>query len=81
MTDIKEIPGFIIGGHRLEGIKVAVPHIETDENILGLNVIELFKFYIDTDNDKIYFARNSQPIIPEPLRCRNIFSIASTKKT
>lgn len=75
LADIKEIPGFIIGGHRLEGVKVAVPQISTDANILGLNVIELFKYYVDTEDDKIYFSRNTRPDIPEPLRCKNIYSI------
>ena len=72
MTDIKSIPGFIIGNRRLENVKVAVPHIDTDVNILGLNVIDLFKFCIDTENDEIYFSQNPQPNIPEPLQCGKI---------
>jgi len=75
LTDIKAIPGFVIGNRRLESVKVAVPHINTDVNILGLNVIELFKFYVDTEKDEIYFSQNSIPNIPESLRCGKIHLI------
>ena len=77
LTDIMEIPGFVIGGRRLEGVRVAVPHINTDVNILGLNVIELYKYYVDTKCDKVYFSANPQPSIQEPLRCRKIHLLAS----
>jgi hypothetical protein len=72
LADIKEIPGFLIGGKFLEGVKVAVPHEDIDFNILGLNVIEQFKFLYDTDEDKIYFAENLNPDIPDELRCSGI---------
>lgn len=77
LADIKEIPGFIIGGRRLEGVKVAVPHIDTDVNILGLNVIDLFKFFIDTEQDKIYFAQNPSPSIPQLLQCKAIHQVST----
>ena len=76
MTDIKAIPGIIIGNRRLENLKVAVPHLDIDMNILGLNVIELFKFCVDTENDEIYFSHNPQSNIPEPLRCGKIHIIS-----
>ena len=76
LADLKEIPGFIIGGRKLEGVKVAVPHIYTEANILGLNVIEHFKYFIDTENDKVYFAENSKPEIPCLLRARKIFAVS-----
>jgi len=76
-ADLKEIPGFVIGGRRLEGVKVAVPHIDTDINILGLNVIEHFKYFIDTESDKIYFSENPKPEIPELLREKKIYAISS----
>ena len=76
LTDIMKIPGFVIGGHRLEGVKVAVPHIDTDVNILGLNVIELFKYLINTETDDIYFALNPIPSIPEPLQCSKIYLLS-----
>jgi len=80
LTDIKAIPGIIIGNRRLESVKVAVPQIDTDINILGLNVIELFKFYIDTEKDEIYFAQNPKPNIPESLRCGKIHLVSSNAK-
>jgi hypothetical protein len=76
-VDIKEIPGVIIGGRRLEGVRVAVPHIKTDVNILGLNVIELFKYYVDTEDDMIYFAQNPTPSIPELLQCSKIHLVSA----
>ena len=77
LTDIKSIPGIIIGNRRLEGVKVAVPHLDTDVNILGLNVIELFKFIIDTENDEVYFAQNPSPDIPESLRCGKVHIVSA----
>ena len=77
LVDIKEIPGFVVGGKRLEGVKVAVPHIDTDVNILGLNVIELFKYYIDTEKYEIYFSENPLPSIPDFLQCKKIHQITS----
>ena len=77
LVDIKDIPGLIIGGRRLEGVKVAVPQSETDKNILGLNVIELFKYYIDTENDMIYFADNPNPSIDKHLRCGKVHILSN----
>ncbi|MDR0221749.1 MAG: retroviral-like aspartic protease family protein [Lachnospiraceae bacterium] len=56
--DIIAIPGLVIGGRRLEGVKVAIPHIHTNDNILGINVLEHFKFLLDTTENKVYFADN-----------------------
>jgi predicted aspartyl protease len=77
LADIKETPGFLIGGKFIDGAKVAVPHEDTDMNILGLNVIDYFDFLVDAKNDKIYFAGNPHPDIPDSLRCRQIRMISS----
>jgi len=77
LADLKEIPGFAVGGRRIEGVKVAIPHIETDVSILGLNVIEYFKYYNDTECDKIYFSQNPYPDIPEYLQARGIHAISA----
>ncbi|MCL2172008.1 MAG: hypothetical protein FWB71_07590, partial [Defluviitaleaceae bacterium] len=61
------------------GVKVAVPHIDTPANILGLNVIDHFKFLVDTDEDKIYFADNPNPGIPDILRARRIYAVDDEK--
>ena len=76
MTDVKSLPGIVIGNRRLEDVKVAVPHLDIDINILGLNVIELFKFFIDTEKDEIYFSHNPTPKIPKPLQCGKIHHIS-----
>jgi len=75
-ADLKEIPGFMIGGRKIEGAKVAVPYIETDISILGLNVIEYFRFFIDTERDKIYFSENPLPEVPEQLRASGVYMIS-----
>jgi predicted aspartyl protease len=72
LADIKEIPRLLVGSRFLDGVKVAIPRETTETNILGLNVIEYFKYFIDTENDKIYFAQNPQPNIPAPFRCNGI---------
>ena len=77
LADIKNIPGFVIGGRRLEGVKVAVPHSDTDMNILGLNVLEHFKYCIDTESDKVYFAPNRVPDVPDKLRCNSIYVLST----
>ena len=64
----------------MEAVKVAVPHAITDLNILGLNVIELFKYYVDTENDLIYFADNPNPTIEEPLRCGKVHILSHDMK-
>ncbi|MCL2224562.1 MAG: retroviral-like aspartic protease family protein [Defluviitaleaceae bacterium] len=72
LADLKEIPGMVVGGRRLTGVKVAVPHLITDMDILGLNVIDHFKFFIDTEKDRIYFSENPKPEIPEMLKAKDI---------
>jgi clan AA aspartic protease (TIGR02281 family) len=73
LANIKEIPGMFIGGWFFSGVKVAVPHEETETNILGLNVIDCLKFFVDTEHDKVFYSSlNPQPGIPLPLRCAGI---------
>jgi len=57
-----------------------VPHVDTATGILGLNVIENFKFLIDTEKDEIYFSQNPYPEIPEQLRCGKIHLISDDLK-
>ena len=76
LADFMEIPGLIIGNRKLEGVKIAVPHIDINVNILGLNVIEHFKYYVDKENDLIYFADNPKPDIPRILQARQIHTIS-----
>ena len=73
---LKEIPGIIIGDRTLKGVKVAIPHDETKYNILGLNVLEHFKFLIDTNLSKIYFSDNPNYKMPNELKCADVLSIS-----
>jgi predicted aspartyl protease len=77
LADIKEIPGFVIGGKKLVGVKVAVPHTDTGVDLLGLNVLEHFKYFIDTENDKVHFAENPSPNIPNELKAKNVYALSS----
>jgi len=77
---LKEIPGFIIGGKKLTGVKVAVPHEDTEMDILGLNVLEYFKYFIDTEKDEIYFSENPTPEISEYLKAKKILALSKDKQ-
>ena len=68
-----EIPGMVLGGHRLTNVRVAVPHVDTKVNILGLNVLEHFNYLIDGENSLIYFSENKNYKLPIELACRDIF--------
>jgi hypothetical protein len=73
--DIVEIPGLVIGGRRLENVKVAMPHIHTKDNILGLNVLEHFQLLMDTTESKAYFADNENYKARLELKCSKIHEI------
>ena len=73
--DLIEIPGMLIGGKVLEDVKVAIPYVATEDDILGLNVLEHFNYYIDSANDKIYFSDNPVYKAPKELRCGRISSV------
>ena len=72
---LKEIPKIIIGGRTLIGAKVAIPHDDTKQNILGMNILEHFAFFMDTNNMSMYFADNLNYKLPEELRCVDVLSI------
>jgi len=74
---LKEIPGLIIGDRTLKGVKVAIPHDETKYNILGLNVLDHFKFLIDTDLSKIYFSDNPNYKMPNELKSADILTVST----
>jgi predicted aspartyl protease len=76
LADIKEIPGLFLGGRFFENVKVAVPHEATDMNILGLNVIDYLKFFVDTEYDRICFILNPQPKVPQPFLCGSVRTVS-----
>jgi len=69
-----EIPGMIIGDRTLKGIKVAIPHEDTKYCILGLNVLEHFKYLLDSEHSKIYFNDNPKYKIPNELKSAEVLS-------
>jgi len=75
-ASIKEIPGLVIGGRIIKGVKVAIPHDETKFCILGLNVLEHFKFFMDTEKCKIFFAYNDDYKMPTVLKSAEILNIS-----
>ena len=76
--DLLEIPGMRVGERRLKSVKVAVPHknADTKYNIIGLNVLEHFKYLIDTENEEIYLADNPNYKMPNELKCTRVLAIA-----
>jgi len=78
-----EIPGLVIGGKILDGVKVAIPKMTEQSginsvNILGLNVLEYFRYLIDSADCKMYFARNEDYKIPKELGCVNIRAVSTS---
>jgi predicted aspartyl protease len=74
--DLVAIPGILIGGRILEDVKVAIPHVDTEDDILGLNVLEHFNYLIDTANDKIYFSDNVEYKAFVNLKCGRITAVS-----
>ena len=76
-VDLIEVPQLIIGDRTITDVIVAVPQIETTQNILGLNVLEYFRFYIDTDNNYIYFQDSDTNKTEDKYRCGEVLSLTS----
>ena len=76
-VDLVEVPQLIIADRTITDIIVAIPQIETTQNLLGLNVLEFFNFYIDTDENYIYFQDSDTYKTEERYRCGEILSLIS----
>ena len=68
-VDLVRIPGFLILGKLHTNVPVLIPHELYRANpktgkkkllpeVLGLNVLEYFNYYIDTANDRLYLKQN-----------------------
>jgi len=77
-ASLKEIPGMIIGGKVLKGVKVAIPHDDTKYCILGLNVLDYFKYLIDSEYKKVYFSNNPNYKMPDELKSASIMKVSGT---
>ncbi|MDR2598947.1 MAG: retroviral-like aspartic protease family protein [Oscillospiraceae bacterium] len=81
-VDYKVIHGIAIAGFRLSKITVAIPNPDDsnadriNSDLLGQNVLEYFNYYMDTENDKIFFKKNLKPKpISEDTKCGVVFLI------
>ena len=72
--DLIEIP-MLLGSRRIEA-KVVVPYVDTEDNILGLNILEHFSYLIDSTNDKIYFADNADYKANKTLMCDKVWAVS-----
>ena len=79
-VDYKVIAGIKIAGLRLSKVTIAIPNPNDpnaenfERSILGQNVLEYFNYYMDTGNDKIYFAKNPNPKpVSEDAKCGVVF--------
>jgi len=71
-VDYVRLPGFIILGKVITDVPVLIPHTmyredpETCEKkqmpeVLGLNILEYYNYYIDTENELLYLKANPNP--------------------
>jgi predicted aspartyl protease len=81
-VDYKVIEGIKIAGLRLSKVTVAIPDpnddnsLKFERSILGQNILEYFNYFMDTGNDKIYFAKNPNPKpISEDAKCGVVFTV------
>ena len=76
-ADFVRIPGLKILEPFMIDVPVLIPHnTDLKHNILGLNILEYFNYYIDTSNDKLYISENPTPRHYNPiLACGGIFAI------
>ena len=81
-ADFVRIPGLKVLDPLLTDVPVLIPHSnEHKQNVLGLNVLEYFNYYIDTENDKIYLGNNTNPRpYRDILACGGVFEIKNTSK-
>jgi len=65
----------VIGGKILKGVKVAIPHDDTKYCILGLNVIEYFKYLFDSEVNSIYLTENTNYKMPNDLMSASVLNV------
>jgi len=75
-ASLKMIPGMVIGGKIFKGIKVAIPHDDTKYCILGLNVIEYFKYIFDSEDNRIYISDNNNYKMPSELMSASVLNVS-----
>ena len=76
-ADFVRIPSLKILESLLTDVPVLIPHSsDLEQNIIGLNVLEYFNYYIETENDRFYLSRNPKPRHYNVLlECGRVFEI------
>jgi hypothetical protein len=84
-VDFVRIPGLIILGKLRSDVPVLIPHeqylIDTDtgeerqtQDVLGLNVLEYYKYYIDPEENRLYLKDNPNPVFySDELKSGQVF--------
>ena len=77
-ADVVRIPGLKILDKLVTDVPVLVPHrMDLTQEVLGLNVLEYFNYYVDTENIRLYMKLNPTPNPYDPIvACREIFIIS-----
>ena len=76
-VDFIRIPGLLILGRLRQDVPVLVPHdmYRVDEKtgkpkqmqeVLGLNVLEYYNYFVNTENDRLYLQENPNPRFYRP---------------
>jgi hypothetical protein len=90
-VDYVRIPGLRILSRLHTDVPVLIPHDmyrtnpKTGERrqmpeVLGLNILEYYNYYIDTEIDRIYLAENPNPrFYNKALECGQVFTVDATQ--
>lgn len=78
-ADAVRIPGLKILNKLVTDVPVLIPHRkDLTQEVLGLNVLEYFNYYVDTENSRLYLKLNPNPQSYDPIiACGQIFTLAS----
>jgi len=82
-ADVVRIPGLKILNKLVTDVPVLIPHRKyLTQEVLGLNVLEYFNYYVDTENTRLYMKLNPSPNSYDPMvACGKIFTITPNEKT
>jgi len=80
-ADAVRIPGLRILDKLITDVPVLIPHRkDLTQEVLGLNVLEYFNYYIDTENSRLYMKLNQNPMpYDEMVACGEIYTMEEPK--
>jgi len=78
LADAVRIPSLKILNKLVTDVPVLIPHRkDLTQEVLGLNVLEYFNYYVDTGNSRLYLKLNPSPKPYDPsLACGQIFTLS-----